>query len=202
MSTRLTPGESATLVRDAAGGDRHSWELLVDSYAGLIWTIARNHRLGQADAGDVSQTTWLRLVEHIGSIDDPARVGAWLATTARRECLRVIGRGSKTFPVADAGPLADGRPHHDPEIDAALLGDERDAEVQRALLGLSPRCRQLLHLLMLDPPASYDEISAAMGMPIGSIGPTRGRCLDRLQGLLAMRGIAEPARSVLDGDSH
>lgn len=202
MSGRLTADASATLMREAAQGDRHSWELLVDAYTGLIWTIARNHRLGASDAADVSQTTWLRLVEHIDSIEDPTRVGAWLATTARRECLRVIGRASKTVPVADTAPMTDLRPQDDEELDSALLGAERDAEVQRALLGLSPRCRQLLHLLMLDPPASYEEISAAMGMPIGSIGPTRGRCLERLQGLLAMRGIAEAGPSVFDDDSH
>ena len=202
MSARLTAEASASLVRKAAQGDRSSWDQLVDAYAGLIWTIARNHRLGPTDAADVSQTTWLRLVEHIDSIEDPARVGAWLATTARRECLRVIGRAAKTVPVADTAPIADLRPHDEPELDAGLLGEERDAEVQRALLGLSPRCRQLLHLLMLDPPASYEEVSAAMGMPIGSIGPTRGRCLERLQGLLAMRGIAEPRSGVFDGDGH
>jgi RNA polymerase sigma factor (sigma-70 family) len=202
MSARLTAVESARYVLAAAQGDRAAWEQLVDSYSGLIWTIARNHRLTPTDAADVSQTTWLKLVEHIDAIDDPSRVGAWLATTARRECLRVIGRSAKTVPVADAAPLADLDAHNQPAIDAALLDSERDEEVQRVLVELPPRCRQLLHLLMLDPPASYEEVSAAMGMPIGSIGPTRGRCLERLQRLLTARGIAEPLSGVLDDGSH
>lgn len=202
MTARLTAVESAHYVVAAAQGDRSAWEQLVDSYSGLIWTIARNHRLTPTDAADVSQTTWLKLVEHIDAIDDPSRVGAWLATTARRECLRVIGRSAKTVPVADAGPLADLDAHNQPAVDAALLDSERDEEVQRVLVELPPRCRQLLHLLMLDPPASYEEVSAAMGMPIGSIGPTRGRCLERLQRLLTARGIAEPLSGVLDDGSR
>jgi RNA polymerase sigma factor (sigma-70 family) len=194
MSTRLSGEEAAVLVRRAAVGDARSWEQLVDAYTGLIWTIARSHRLAESDASDVSQTTWLRLVESLDTLDDPSRVGAWLATTARRECLRIIARSARTMAVADPGVLLDVRPHHDAEVDEALLGRERDAEVQRALRCLPPRCRQLLELLMMDPPPSYEEISGAMGMPIGSIGPTRGRCLARLQLLLHAHATAGAER--------
>ena len=97
----LTTEEAASLVAAAAAGDRRAWEGLVDAYGRLIWAIARNHRLSSGDAADVSQTTWLRLLEHIDRLSDPGRVGAWLATTARRECLRLQSRGKRTMPVGD-----------------------------------------------------------------------------------------------------
>src|SRR3954454_24758843 len=87
---RITPEQAADLVAAAAAGDRRSWERLVDAYVGLIWAITRSYRLSDGDAQDVSQTTWLRLIENIDRLSDPSRVGAWLATTARRECLRVL----------------------------------------------------------------------------------------------------------------
>ncbi|MCW2778105.1 MAG: polymerase sigma factor [Frankiales bacterium] len=194
---RPTAEESVALVLAAGEGDARAWEALVDAYMGLIWTITRNHRLSASDAADVSQTTWLRLVEHLDALEDPRRVGAWLATTARRECLRVIAGSGRQLLVPDTGPLSDKAQVHEPGVDAGLLAREEATQVQGALVGLSSRCQQLLQLLMLDPPASYDEISEAMGMPVGSIGPTRGRCLERLQGLLDAQGISVPVRSVL-----
>jgi RNA polymerase sigma factor (sigma-70 family) len=202
MSPRLSGEETSACVRAAATGDGRAWERLVDSYIGLIWAIARNHGLSAGDAADVSQTTWLRLVENIGRIDDPTRVGAWLATTARRECLRVLGRSRKHVLVAETERLLDAFAPSSPELDERMLGQERDERVQQALAQLSTRCQQLMHLLMLDPPPSYEEISAAMDMPIGSIGPTRGRCLRRLEQLLDEAGIAEPPTRVLDGDGR
>lgn len=199
---RLTAERTSELVTSAAQGDQHAWEQLVDSYAGLIWAITRNHRLGFGDASDVSQTTWLRLVESIDKIEDPSRVGAWLATTARRECLRVLGRTRKQVLVPETDAVLNGPAVDAPELDAALLADERAADVQQALEQLPARCQELLRLLMLDPPPSYEEISAAMSMPIGSIGPTRGRCLRRLRGLLQETGIAETPSSIFDGDDR
>jgi RNA polymerase sigma factor (sigma-70 family) len=198
---RLTGEESAQLVLAAAAGDARAWERLVDAYVGLIWAIARNHRLSANDAADVSQTTWLRLVEQIDRLNDPSRVGAWLATTARRECLRVLGRAKRNVLLADTDVVLDGRAAEAPEVDAGLLARERDDEVQVALQTLPRRCQDLLQLLMLDPPPSYEEISAALDMPIGSIGPTRGRCLRRLQHLLGREGIAEPLIRVLDAEA-
>ncbi|MGB8652212.1 MAG: sigma-70 family RNA polymerase sigma factor [Mycobacteriales bacterium] len=174
----------------ASSGDRRAWEELVEAYAGLVWAIIRNHRLGPGDASDVSQTTWLRLVENIGRIQDPSRVGAWLATTTRRECLRVIGQSRRVVLVANTDDYDRASPH-DPGVDSALLAAERDEDVRRGLAQLSPRCQRLLELLMLDPPPTYEEVSAAMGIPIGSIGPTRGRCLTRLHEILASSGTAE-----------
>src|SRR3954471_19308089 len=150
MTTRLSPEESAELVRAAAGGDARAWEHLVDAYVGLIWAIARNHRLSMNDAADVSQTTWLRLIEHIDRLQDPSRVGAWLATTARRECLRVLGRTNRNILVTDTGGVLDGIAADAPDVDAELLARERDDAVQVALRTLPRRCQDLLRLLMLE----------------------------------------------------
>ncbi|HEV2088188.1 MAG TPA: sigma-70 family RNA polymerase sigma factor [Cryptosporangiaceae bacterium] len=194
----LAPEEAAVLVAAAASGDRNAWDRLVDAYSGLIWAIARNHRLAAGDAADVCQTAWLRLLENIGRLTDPARVGAWLATTTRRECLRLQARQRRTVLVADeVDPGADRLRAAVPELDAALLDAERDAQVRSAFATLHPRCQELLSLLLLDPPPSYDEISAALNMPIGSIGPTRGRCLDKLRSVIETSGIeAASARSL------
>ena len=186
----LSPEEAERHVADAAAGDRAAWERLVDAYGGLIWAIARNHRLSPGDAADVSQTTWLRLLENIDRLTDPTRVGAWLATTARRECLRLRARRQRMVLVAEQiDPTLDPLYAAAPDPDSGVLDAERDAAVRRALATLAPRCQQLLRLLMLDPPPSYEEISAAVGIPVGSIGPTRGRCLDKLKALVTSAGV-------------
>src|SRR5262245_21077918 len=126
------------LVRSAADGDQEAWDALVDRFAGLVWSIARSHRLSPADAADVSQTTWLRLVEHLGRIRDPERVGAWLAATARHECLRVI-RHTGRF-VAD-GEVDLDAVGNEPEPSTLLLATERTAALWRAVEALPERCR-------------------------------------------------------------
>jgi RNA polymerase sigma factor (sigma-70 family) len=194
----LSPEEAAQLVKGASDGDRSAWESLVDAYGGLIWAITRNHRLPQGDAADVSQTTWLRLLENIDRLHDPGRVGAWLATTARRECLRLSARRKRTVLVADETDLElDPLRAHTPELDDGLLLAERDEALRGAFETLNPRCRELLRLMLLDPAPSYEEISAALDMPVGSIGPTRGRCLDKLRALVKNSGIeSASARSL------
>jgi RNA polymerase sigma factor (sigma-70 family) len=190
----LTPEEAADLVVRAREGDRGAWDRLVEGYAGLVWAITRNHRLNQGDAADVSQTTWLRLVENIDRLDDPRRVGAWLATTARRECLRVL-RLSGRHVVVDDDRTFDRLNEEQPSVDAALLRVEQSEAVREAFVLLPSRCQQLLNLLMVDEPPSYEELSAALGMPIGSIGPTRGRCLEKLRQLLDERDDRLGSRS-------
>jgi RNA polymerase sigma factor (sigma-70 family) len=194
----LLPEDAAHFVAAAAEGDRAAWERLVDAYGGLIWAITRNHRLRPGDAADVSQTTWLRLLENIDRLHDPARVGAWLATTARRECLRLSARRRRTVLVGDEGELEnDPLRAQPPDVDDALLLAERDDALRGAFDCLQPRCRELLRLMLLDPAPSYEEISAALAMPIGSIGPTRGRCLDKLRLLVKTSGIeSASARSL------
>lgn len=195
MPMRLTPEQAAEAVHRASAGDREAWQRLVDGYAGLIWATTRSHRLSDGDAHDVSQTTWLRLVENIDRLTEPAAVGAWLATTARRECLRLLRQSRRTVPFGDWEDLDDADPGME-DLDADLIRVEQGEAVRDCLQKLNPSCQALLHLLILDPPPSYDEISAALGMPIGSIGPTRGRCLRKLEGLVAERGIRRGATSV------
>lgn len=177
----------AGLVRAAAKGDQGAWNGLVDRYNGLVWSVARAHRLSGADAADVVQTTWLRAVEHLGRLHDPESLGAWLATTARHESLRAIRLGSRHVPTSME--LAFDTPDAAP-IDATLLEGERDRALWASLGRLAERCQSLLRMLIADPPGSYDEISAALDMPIGSIGPTRGRCLERLRELAEAAGIS------------
>ncbi|MGE5636909.1 MAG: RNA polymerase sigma factor [Nocardioidaceae bacterium] len=178
--TRPTSGDGrrAALVRAAARGDRPAWNALVREFSGLVWAVARAHGLGQADAADVSQTTWLRLVEHFDRINDPERLGAWLATTARREALRVRR-------VAQAQPPTDQLDELDsPDevaVEARLLTRERDAALWQAFARLPERDRALLRLLVAEPQPSYKDVAAALGMPVGSIGPTRARCIERLR---------------------
>jgi RNA polymerase sigma factor (sigma-70 family) len=173
----------AQLVRRAAVGDRSAWERLVDQYARLIWAITRDFKLGESDAADVFQATWLRLLEHIDRLEQPARVGSWLAATARNECLRSMAARKRVMLVQDDATLKDDVAS-EPAIDERLLAEERAQDVREAVSQLPWHWQQLVELLMADPPASYAEISDQLGVPVGSIGPTRGRCMERLRLLL------------------
>jgi RNA polymerase sigma factor (sigma-70 family) len=170
--------EVRELVSLAASGDRAAWESLVARYERLVWGVARSHRLGDADAADVFQTTWLRLLEHLGDLRNPDALSGWLATTARNESLRVLRHHARQIPTeADQIPVRT----VPAELDARLLIDERDAALWKAFTTLSGRCQALLRMLSGDPPPSYDDVSLALDMPVGSIGPTRGRCLATLK---------------------
>jgi RNA polymerase sigma factor (sigma-70 family) len=186
------PLDTADLVALAANGEQAAWDQLVDRYAGLVWSVIRGHGLYGEPAADVSQTAWLRLVEHLGRLRDPERVGAWLATTARHECLRVLRKAGRQVLVADVPEQSDERA--DAEIDADLLAGERRDAALAALAAAPPRCQELLRLLLVDPPLSYDEISDILGIPKGSIGPTRARCLDHVRSRLPRRRINEPPK--------
>jgi len=170
-------------VRRAATGDLQAWNRLVDQYSRLIWSITTSFKLGESDAADVVQITWMRLIEHIDRIEQPARVGSWLASTARNECLRHVA-ARKRIVLVDEDVEFDGVDHHDPAIDEGLLARERARDVREAMSHLPPQWQRLMELLMSDPPVSYAEISDQLGLPIGSIGPTRGRCLAKLRVLL------------------
>lgn len=171
------------LVRLAANGDPAAWEGLVAKYGRLVWSITRDFKLIENDAADVFQTTWMRLIEHIDRIEHADRVGSWLASTARNECLRSLSF-RKRMVLADEDDPFDAPAVHAPEIDEGLLAAERAAVVREAMAHLPRRWQRLLEMLMADPPASYAEISDELGLPVGSIGPTRGRCLARLRVLL------------------
>jgi len=175
--------DMAQLVRRAADGDWRAWERLIDQYGRLIWATTNQFRLAESDAADVVQATWLRLLENIHRLEYPERVGSWLTTPARHECLRSLTARNKIVLAADDTPL-DTVALHEPAIDERLLAEERAQTVREALSRLPWRWRRLLELLMADPPASYAEISDQLGLPVGSIGPTRGRCLERLRVML------------------
>lgn len=188
-------GHVASLVRDAANGDKQAWNALVEEFASTVWAIARGYRLNAADAGDVSQTTWLRLVEHLDRIEQPERVGAWLATTARRESLRVLRLSGRQVPSGgdlDQAPnprlVRRTAPFH--SLDEGLIAAERERQVSGLVEQLPDRSRILLHLLSADSPLSYKRISEALSMPIGSIGPTRARALDKLRKLAVRAGLS------------
>lgn len=179
--TYVVPGSNADLVARAAAGEPAAWDRLVERYTNLLWSVGRAHRLSTADAGDVVQTTWLRLVENLERIQDPDRLAGWLVTTARRECLKVLRRSGRELVIGSDDAALDVVDELAPALDAALLAEERDAALWACFGRLSERCQLLLRVLMAADAPAYAEVSEALGMPIGSIGPTRMRCLDRLR---------------------
>jgi RNA polymerase sigma factor (sigma-70 family) len=166
------------LIERAARGEEAAWAEIVERFSGLIWATARAHRLSHAEAADVAQTTWLRLVENLDRIHDPERLGGWLATTARRECLRHIRLHQREVMVEDDtqfdAPAAE-------TAESSLIVRERDDALRRAFARISERCQALLRMLAASDAPSYEEVSAALEMPIGAIGPTRARCLEKLK---------------------
>ena len=170
--------ETAELLAAARAGDSDAWDGLVERYARLVWAVARGFALSTADAADVSQTTWLRLVEHLDKLREPEHLGGWLATTARHECLRILRRNGREVVGVDADLEIEAG---EPTPEAVVLDTERDRILWLSLGEISQRCQVLLRALATVPPPSYQDISVALGMPVGSIGPTRARCLDHLK---------------------
>jgi len=169
------------LVTRAKDGDQQAWDAIVERYAPLIWAICRSYRLARADTDDVAQTVWLQLLTHLGTLRNPAALGGWLATTTRHECARASraarpGQAAQREVDADTLPDATLGP-----ADTALLAAERHAALRQAFACLPPGSQRLLALLAEDPPLPYAQIAARLGMPVGSIGPTRRRCLERLR---------------------
>jgi RNA polymerase sigma factor (sigma-70 family) len=183
--------ELSSTVAAAAAGNPAAWRLLVGRYGAMVTAVARGCRLGEADVGEVYQVTWLRLVENIDRIEHPERIGGWLATTAKRESLRLVRANGKVSCDHDAMVQ---RPDTDCDPpDARLLSAEQVEAVRRAYALLPPHCRRLLSVLSADDPPSYKEISRLLAMPIGSIGPTRGRCLEHLRRIMEEIGVREGA---------
>jgi RNA polymerase sigma factor (sigma-70 family) len=169
------------LVTRARNGEEQAWDALVERYAPLIWSICRRHRLGGADAGDVGQRVWLQLVDHLDKIRDPAALPGWLVTTIWRECAQVQ-RAARGSPAAGHALDAETIPDHPAQtVEQQLLTAGRHAALREAFARLPPCCQQLITLLTQDPPLPYATISARLNISVGSIGPNRGRCLDRLR---------------------
>ncbi len=194
----MEPAEVTVLVHRAAGGDPAAWNAIVDEYAGLLWSVVRQFRLNDAQAADAVQTTWLRLVEHVADLREPGHVAGWLKTTAQRVCLQVIRQGGREQLTdwdedrgAGSGVRYDGPDEDGPEVTA--LRREQQELVRHALADLPDRHRQLMELLLASPAISYQEIGARLGMPVGSIGPTRARILARMRESLATVGLQDLA---------
>jgi RNA polymerase sigma factor (sigma-70 family) len=183
------------LVRRARSSDKHAWDGLVERYAPLIWSICRRYRLDGADADDVGQTVWLHLVGQLDRLREPAALAGWLATTTRRECLRVRRAAQRPHASGHVPDIEDIPDQHAPIAEQELLTAERHAALREALTQLPPRCQQLMALLLQDPPLPYAQISARLGIPTGSIGPSRARCLNKLRRHPAIAALmnTEPA---------
>jgi RNA polymerase sigma factor (sigma-70 family) len=182
-----TASQVGDLARRAADGDQQAWDALVTQYSGLLWSVVRRFRLGEQQSADVVQTTWLRLLENIRLIRDPARLPGWLVVTARNLSVEAVRYAGRSRPLDDdyESPITDERP------EVAVLRFERETLVRQALRRLSERDQELLTLVVASPPIPYEEISVRLGMPVGSIGPTRMRALRRLRAELEHSGVVD-----------
>lgn len=193
----MNADEVSRLVDRARTGDGSAWNAIVDEYAGVVWCTVRRFRLAEAEAADAVQTTWLRLVEHVDSIKNPACIAGWLATTARRTCLERIRESAREFavdPHEDTRFHATAEPRWDDAPESMLLRREDVTLVRTALATLDERDRTLLMLLTSPEGHSYRDIGARLSIPTGSIGPTRARALARLRTALAAVGVIDMAR--------
>jgi len=173
------------LVKAAADGEGRAWGEIVARYGNLVRATVAGFRLQQADAADATQNTWLRALERIGTIRDPERLGGWLTTTAARECLAVLRRSKRELPV-DA--FVDQVAWTGPTPETRVLCEERDRAVGAAVAQLPTRRRELVDAIFRGPDADYAQVAQATGMPVGSIGPTRGRALVELRGQMKRGG--------------
>ena len=194
----MEPADVTALVHRATAGDRAAWDAIVAEYDGLVRSVARGCRLGEAETADAVQTTWLLLVEHLAAIREPERLAGWLRTTARRVSLAIVRQAGREQPTDSCdrypGTLQDLWGATDETApEASAVRRDHQVLVRRAVATLPPRQRRLLDLLVASPPVSYEQISAGLGMPLGSIGPTRARALARLRTALEAAGLHDPA---------
>ncbi len=173
--------------------DPSAWRELVDRYCSLVWSVALSFRLDEAAAADVTQAVWLRLLDNRDRIREPERLAGWLAVTTRNEALALVRQAGRVTPVDRfddrADPLSRG-------VDEAVVDTLHDAElhrrVRRAFAGLGEPCRQLLELMTCEPRLDYATIAEVLGRPVGSLGPTRARCLAQLRALLEDQAASDP----------
>lgn len=179
----------AELLSAARDGDPTAWEEIVCRYGGLVMARVRSYRLQPTDALDAAQMTWLRLAESLHRIRFPERLGGWLATTAGRECLRILRQSKRTAYVTESMMESIADPS------SCLEEDIVDADTAQQLWGLvaelPPRRRRLLKALFTDDPRPYCEVAEAVGIPTGSVGPTRARALRQLRQLADERGLGQ-----------
>jgi len=179
----------SALVARVSGGDQEAWNELVERYSPLVWSICQRYQLSRQDIDDVSQSVWLLLVENIASLRQAAALPGWLQTTTRHEIFRVL-RVTRRHEHDDLPP--DGQIPGDADaatIEEELIVAERNTALRAAFAELQPNCHDLLSLLMSDPPLAYAHISTMLGIPVGSIGPKRSRCLGHLRRSPHLAGI-------------
>jgi RNA polymerase sigma factor (sigma-70 family) len=194
--------ELSTLLVAASEGDQQAWNVITDRFTNLLWSVARSYRLGHDDAADAVQNTWLRLLENLTKIDNPEALPGWLATTARREALGVLRRRGRDVLTRNEDTGTDAVDPQAAELDSALLDSERDAQLWACYAQLPDRCQQLLRVLMASDRPVYADVAEAFDMPIGSIGPTRMRCLERLRRLMDESGYTFDGQSDRPRDRH
>jgi len=181
------------LIAEAVQGDQRAWTALVARYSPLVNAVARQFRLGHADAADLGQMLWLRVFEHLHELRVPEALPGWISSTARREAMRMTNASSRTQVV---DPVEFTVPGSDPALGVEELGVEEivlRADCRRAvrngLAELGPEHRRLLSLLFIEPRLTYQQISSHLGIPLGSVGPNRSRCLRRLANTTAVRAL-------------
>jgi RNA polymerase sigma factor (sigma-70 family) len=173
------------LVARARDGDQYAWNEIVDRYAPLVWSICQRYGLSRNDTDDIGQTVWFRLVEQLGNIRQPAALPGWLATTTHRECTRAA-REARRYSYSTSLDEAQVPQQRTPAPEEEIVEAELGAALRTALAGLPDFCRRLLSLLLRDPPLSYQEISDLLPIPVGSVGPQRKRCLNRIRRSLSL----------------
>ncbi len=188
--------ETVALVSRCLGGDSRAWNQLIDRYSRLVHSVPVRYGLSTAEADDVGQEVFLALAQSLHTIDAPERLPAWLLTTARRITWRAVQRRKAEYPLDDEPDNPETGPANHtllttPSMETLLHGWQLQTSLRDGLLKLGDRCRELITTIFLDPSEpSYDEISARLGLPKGSIGPTRNRCLQQLRSILEGLGFA------------
>ena len=188
------PGRAARmadLLSAARAGSEDALGQIVNELSPLLWQVARSAGLSQGDAEDVLQTVWMRLITHLDGIHDAGALTGWLVTTTKREAWRVRAAGRKQLP-ADQDVFA-GLPDKGPGSEEQVILEDQRRELWAAIGMLSRRCQELLRIMAFAPRSDYATVAAALGMRVGSIGPTRGRCLAKLRALLAAGPEGSPA---------
>ena len=170
-------------------GDAYSWEALVAEFSPLVRSVLRRYRLSEWDIADVSQNVWLSLFAHLPRIREPAALPGWIVTTTRNAALRTLSAAQRTEPMEPERCARCDQAAHT-EIEAEIISLEQRRAVRAGIRELRPAEQQLMLMLLTDPAPSYRQISRQLGIPIGSIGPTRARCLQKLRGTPAIRELA------------
>lgn len=192
MTTTASPPDTAPSTTDllarACDRDPRAWDEIVCRYNGVVFAKVRSFGLQDADALDAVQMTWLRLAENCHRIQFPEHLGGWLATTACRECLRILHHQAQHAPTPDdtaAQRAAD--PSVGPEQHA--IDADTSQRLWRLVATLSPRRQTLIRELFVNNPRPYAEVARNTGIPAGGIGPTRARALTQLRRRLDERGL-------------